>query len=279
MNIDRDSVYPTPTSPSSRAYSSPVPSRPLKSSEQPDSHYEPSKKPIHRILYWLPLLICSIPLLINLLWKAYFSSTLTGANLPDYSGTITSSINSPPVQIDFPEPITESGNYRTLPVQLSYLAYYDITGKVLSTGNYSNLLSVHSRELFDRISSYDLCLAWGPMQNALENKNWKFKNSYILSPTTGRYERTCDVRYDATSIPNMSNFSNNHLIPSSKEIYKTISSIKKGDTVHLVGYLVQVTFNSGPPMTSSLIREDTGCEIIYVTSAKIISCPSCLPSL
>jgi len=67
--------------------------------------------------------------------------------------------------------------------------------------------------------------------------------------------------------------SNNHLITSDKKIQKVIKSMRKGDQIYLRGKLVGYTESDQPEnmyRMTSLVRDDNGCEIIYVEEARIL---------
>lgn len=60
---------------------------------------------------------------------------------------------------------------------------------------------------------------------------------------------------------------NMHMIPANSAIEGKLKQIRKGQVVHLRGYLVRVDASDGWRWVSSLTREDTGagaCELVWV---------------
>ena len=72
---------------------------------------------------------------------------------------------------------------------------------------------------------------------------------------------------------NQSAISNNHLLTADPQIAKTIRSARRGDQIHITGYLVNYKNALGAERHTSTTREDTGqgaCEVLYVTGFQIL---------
>ena len=161
-------------------------------------------------------------------------------------------------------------NVRDVDIDVKKLASYDITGKVEAIKEYNtnaiaNFLSFKGKNIYDYISPIDITLSWGKV--ALdENANHFYSNQYI----TNTY-RAVLSSWDAELDNKLGNdyigthFSNNHLISLDKGIRNEFTKVKVGQVIRIQGYLVYVEDAQGGHWgPSSLVRDDTGCEIIYV---------------
>ncbi len=137
--------------------------------------------------------------------------------------------------------------------KITPLADFQLIAKVLSEEHYRI-----GREA--ELSPVDLALGWGPMA-IQENLN------ALTITQSGRWYHW---RTDNFPIPRRdieTNSANMHFIPANNLIKTKLKSIKKGDTVKLMGYLVHIDGNDGWRWTSSLTRNDTGghsCEVILL---------------
>lgn len=142
-------------------------------------------------------------------------------------------------------------------------AQYKISGRVVSLRHYY-------RDWYSKLSPVDLAMAWGELSTNKYDDDLQFYHS----------DRYYNYRYKGSfpGDPKMiaTHTANEHLIPANKTIFKTLKSIKEGETVELSGQLVDVEWMDktaeGNKMDTSLTRDDVGagaCEIIYVTKVKI----------
>lgn len=141
-------------------------------------------------------------------------------------------------------------------------AEYTLKGVVKSKKKYSDYPS--------QISSYDLALAWGELNDEeiedfitySQSGRWYYYRYKSGTPVSGDYiaEHSANV----------------HIIHKNEEILDQLNNIKEGDFILLKGYLVDVDFTeiqSDSLWKTSLTRSDTGdgaCEILYVESVTII---------
>ena len=224
--------------------------------------------------------VASVPAAIYLNWRFYFQNTLTMKGVPTHIGASPSSIDKDPIQVNL-EGHTESGEYKGKPIQITYKAYYDITGIVTSVRDYWGF------DAYDTLVPRDVCMIWGDLAAQYPNPGMNFAQG----------KRNChasfssDIHIDSSDITvrsgaygskhyNVSLMSNNHLIPSTAEVRNKIFSFGVGDEVRIVGYLARVSYD-GFVLDSSMTREDamydhaTGtCEVIYVTKAEVIKKPN-----
>ncbi len=161
------------------------------------------------------------------------------------------------------EPFQKTVSSKPIPhdeYMLQPQAAFEITARVLSKTKYT----------FDQnadLAPYDLALGWGPMsQHAVLDtlKIWQDHRWYYY-----QYEGN-------PVIPNVEmgkHSANMHLIPDTDDIKNKIKAAKRGDAIHLTGYLVNVTGDGGYYWNSSLTRTDTGdgaCEVVWVKSFEIL---------
>lgn len=141
------------------------------------------------------------------------------------------------------------------------LATYKHRGQIVSTRRYR-------KGYMSDLSPWDYATVWGIVPSLLEHLKFKQMIRYCLFEY--KYGAPLDPEYV------QSHMANNHLIPSTENIRRALSSGKKGDKVILEGYLVNVQAFGAKGSTgiwkSSLVRTDKGggaCEIIYLTKLQI----------
>ena len=234
-------------------------------------HRVPKKKKIRLLaIMFLIIALAAIPAAIYINWRFYFQNTLTTVGVPNYSGMLKSSLKNAPIQINLDGNYSESGEYKGRPIQITYKAYYDITGIVTSVRDY------WSFGAYDTLAPRDLCMIWGDLAERYPSADMRFYHGerfcsfevpaqYINQSRTGALGST---HYGSSLV------SNNHLIPSTAEVRNTILRFSVGDTARIVGYLVRVDYDD-ISLDSSMTRDDviydhtsTTCEIIYVTNAE-----------
>ena len=120
----------------------------------------------------------------------------------------------------------------------------------------------YSYDTESELSPVDLALGWGPMSSDHVIDNLRISQS----------SRFYYYRYqNPPPIPKASiitNSSNMHLIPATRDLDKRLRSIDEGDVVQISGYLADIKRDDGWRWTSSRSRSDSGkgaCEIIFVT--------------
>lgn len=143
--------------------------------------------------------------------------------------------------------------------EITKLATYDITARVLNTNFYNS-------GTLDKLAHRDLALAWG--RTALNKYAKHITFSDFLRP-----DRVMIFKYDSFLVDEIgtselnTTTSNNHIITSTDELKSQLLKIEIGNVVRIKGYLVHVEGNDGSVWgPSSLTRDDTGdgaCEIIY----------------
>lgn len=145
--------------------------------------------------------------------------------------------------------------------ELTNLAAYDITARILSTQDYS-----YGRE--SELSPIDLAVGWGRMSdesvlNQLKISqtgrwmNWRTKGKTLPIPQSEISQHSANM----------------HMIPANSDVEAELMDLYKGQVVHLTGSLVRARAADGWRWTSSLSRTDKGgraCEVFYVESVTVV---------
>ena len=159
-------------------------------------------------------------------------------------------------------------------LSIDYDYAYDIEALVIHTKDYPET------DIGGKLAPRDLALAWGSVAayNEVIDFHWGQSNRWYHW-SANSYEEIAPVALKgmdaATSISLQS--ANNHIIAADNSVKNTIKKIRKGDHVHLKGYLVNISGTASGGKTfswnSSTTRTDTGggsCEVFYVTFAQIL---------
>lgn len=125
-----------------------------------------------------------------------------------------------------------------------------------------------------QLSPVDFALAWGPITQ-------KHYLDHIKFSQDGRWYYykydVADTNLTAEFIRD--NSANTHIVPEPDNVSLRdfLLSLKRGDTVHLKGYLVRISAKDGWHWGSSRTRHDSGdhsCELMYVTEGEQITPPA-----
>lgn len=154
--------------------------------------------------------------------------------------------------------------YRDKEYRVQPITDYEIWGMITTHNNINAWYNYYHDE--DTVNFKDVCLAWGDNIKSGVYQDAKF--------TSGEW--TC--YYEIWGEENIQKFnnlqvSNNHLLTSDKKVQEVIKKMRKGDQVYLKGQLVGYAESNQPAnmyRMTSLVRDDNGCEIIFVEQAKIL---------
>ncbi|MHB8419659.1 MAG: hypothetical protein ACYDCL_16405 [Myxococcales bacterium] len=149
-------------------------------------------------------------------------------------------------------------------VTLTPRATYHLTGYAVET----------SRELLDRwdfVLPLDVAVAWGPVADpaVLERLSFHLSERYL--------SYSYSLEPGLPPLPDLaSHLSNNHLIPSSEDVRRTLDRLGVGDWLSLSGRLVDVRIHDRDgklqlDWPTSLSRTDVGsgsCEVLWVEQAE-----------
>jgi len=156
-----------------------------------------------------------------------------------------------PTQIDLDEGAKLQRGDTTLVTR----ARFELTARVLSREDYR----------FDAgasLAPVDLALGWGRMSDSqvlasIEiSQEQRFYHWHVASFPIPRREIE-------TSSANM------HMIPADDTVRRELAVVKKGEVIHLEGFLVDASRPGGWRWRTSMTRDDTGdgaCELVYVES-------------
>ena len=167
-------------------------------------------------------------------------------------------VESVPEQINFEaKKVLEEHKGYTVAAKASFKG----SARVLSTKRYR----------FDRgakLVPVDLALGWMEMSDQSVIDELK-----ISQRTRFYYWKTKGNSFPIPREKIEHNSANMHMIPSNKQIEKTLKSISKGDIISFEGYLVDASKKDGSfTWNSSMTRTDTGggaCEVVYLLSLNI----------
>lgn len=205
-----------------------------------------------------PLLLVSIGLVVL--------SIFLKDRLPP-AGEILDSLRNEPVQetAELPQPfevIRKGAVYTVTP-----LFHYDLYGMVVSYHNSDSFVDLSHKRWKDYLNVKDLCVIWGKNVESGVYRKMKFSSRDFTCYYTYPDEET--IRLFCESC-----LSNNHLLSADPALIRSIMRTRRGDQIHLRGYLAmydqkQTGFHRG----TSINREDRGngaCETVYVTDFAIL---------
>jgi hypothetical protein len=144
-------------------------------------------------------------------------------------------------------------------ISLATRAYFEITARVLSREDYA-------WDTEAVLAPTDLALGWGRMSDSAVLAGIDISQS-------GRfyYWRTKAWPIPRREIEQSS--ANMHMIPADAGVRGALKRVRKGQLVHIEGFLVDASRAGGWRWNTSLTRGDTGagaCELVYVESLEIV---------
>lgn len=150
--------------------------------------------------------------------------------------------------------------YRGRACRVRPVAEYELWGLVVSHNDIHSVADIyHDRSSVD---TKDLCVVWGENLSRDDYRAVEFESG----PFTCYFRFAEGVRFDMTGA------SNNHLITDRPEVRDAIAGVRVGDQIHLRGLLVDYQMDDweGFWRQSSTVREDSGCEVVFVESLEIL---------
>lgn len=179
----------------------------------------------------------------------------------DYE-TVASFTNMPaPIQEETTGGITKKVDDYT--VNIEFKAKYTLVGKVVEKHHY------FPYKIANKLSQYDIGMAWGVMSDDTYNDHISYKNNGL---------RFLNYRYTNKLVEMLggkeflNSISNNHMIHANNHVLKLLRNVKEGQYIKIEGYLSYVSYKNKRytgTWNSSLSRTDHGdgaCEVIYVTN-------------
>lgn len=149
----------------------------------------------------------------------------------------------------------------------SYLVHphfeYTLAGLVVTQNDLAQSWLERTGFRSDPFNEKDLCVVWGGTAAGGAYRDASFSSGSF----------TCYVEFSGDAAFNMEELSNNHLLPATPAIARTVHDIRVGDQIHLHGHLVDYGVGLACVRTSSTTRTDQGngaCEVIYVDQLAIL---------
>ena len=145
---------------------------------------------------------------------------------------------------------------------------YELYGLVVSYTNCLSWTDYYHQEAKDFINPKDICVIYGENLRNGVYKVMKFNSDAWVCFFTCKkgFEKEMSSKFRGSCL------ANNHLLFADEEINNLIMKVRKGDQVHLKGYLVKYTRKGIEGWrVSSISRYDQGCEVIFVTDFVIIA--------
>jgi hypothetical protein len=197
---------------------------------------------------------------------AFAVSFFTRNRLPG-PGAVLESLRQEPVQTadGLPEPFEATRKNVTYTV--TPLAAYELWGLVVSYHHSASFIDISHKQWNDFLNTKDVCVIWGKNVETGVYKRMTFRNR----------DFTCYFRYPDRETGELFAercLSNNHLLPGDPLVADTVLRARKGDQIHLKGWLVSYGVKGTPyARRSSLSRTDRGngaCEVVYVDEFEIL---------
>ena len=180
---------------------------------------------------------------------------------------ILDSLRSEPVQerAELPPPfevVRKGATYTVAP-----LYNYDLYGMVVSYHNSDSFVDISHKRWKDYLNVKDLCVIWGKNVESDVYLRMKFSSRDFTCYYTYPDEETLRLFRESC-------LSNNHLLSADPSLIRSIMKARRGDQIHLRGYLAmydqkQTGFHRG----TSISRHDRGngaCETVYVTDFAVL---------
>jgi hypothetical protein len=144
---------------------------------------------------------------------------------------------------------------------------YELWGMIVSYHHANSFVDISHEAWNDYINVKDICVLWGKNLESAVYSRMKFRSR----------DFTCFYTYpdeETGRIFSENCLSNNHLLPADSIVAGTIMRAKKGDQVHLKGWLVSYGIKDSPyKRMTSTTRRDRGngaCETVFVNEFEIL---------
>lgn len=139
------------------------------------------------------------------------------------------------------------------------VAEYELWGLVVTHNDITQWYDIYHDDT--SIDTKDLCVIWG------ENLDHDYKK---LKYSSGSWTCYAEWRGDPVTF-HTDKMANNHLITNSDAIREIIDEVEIGDQIHMKGMLVNYKQQGQQKWReSSLIRNDDGCEVVFVEEIEIL---------
>jgi hypothetical protein len=143
-------------------------------------------------------------------------------------------------------------------VTLTPRAYFVVTARVLSRDDYSVGADA-------KLIPEDLALGWGRMSDSAVLADVEITQS-------GRFYYWHVKAFPIPRREIETSSANMHMIPADAGVKRELEKIRKGQVVHIEGFLVDASREDGWRWKTSMTRDDVGagaCELVYVESISV----------
>ncbi len=172
-----------------------------------------------------------------------------------------------PVQTADDLPVPFDVTRKNVSYVVTPLFTYELWGMIVSYHDANSFIDISHRLWNDYINSKDLCVVWGKNVETGVYGRMRFKNRDFTCFYTYPDEETGRVFSEKC-------LSNNHLLPADPIVADAVKRARKGDQIHLKGWLVSYGIKGTPyRRMSSTTRADRGngaCETIFVTDFEVL---------
>lgn len=200
------------------------------------------------------------------LLKAVFIATLVltpvawffKGSLPDRA-EIDPALLQDPVQVQISRP-DFTFEYKGQQCLVRPVTTYELWGLVVSHNNIESIADLYHDST--SVDTKDLCVIWG--------RNLESDDYHRVNFRSGSF--TCYYRYPSGVRFSKRAGSNNHLITDSPSMRELIDEVHVGDQIRLSGMLVNYQMGDWRDFwrSSSLVRNDSGCEVIFVEQLEVL---------
>lgn len=150
--------------------------------------------------------------------------------------------------------------YKGQQCRVKPVATYELWGLVVSHNDIESIADIYHDST--SVDTKDLCVVWG---GNLERDDFR-----EVEYSSGSW--TCYFRYPMGVKFAHHELGNNHLITDDPAIREQIAQVRVGDQIHLEGLLVDYQMDDWQDFwrRSSTVRDDTGCEVVFVEQLEIL---------
>ncbi|MFC5439003.1 hypothetical protein [Rhodanobacter ginsenosidimutans] len=155
--------------------------------------------------------------------------------------------------------LTDGASLQRDGMTLATRAYIDLTARVLSREDYT-------WDAGAKLAPTDLALGWGRMSDSAVLASFDISQS-------GRFfywrTKTWPIPRNEVELST----ANVHMIPADAGVRGALKRVRKGQLVHIEGFLVDASGPNGWRWKTSMTRGDTGagaCELVYVESVQVV---------
>ena len=163
--------------------------------------------------------------------------------------------------------LTQTREGHTYYIQPLYT--YELYGLVVSKHIANSSFSNRAHEQWgDFLNTMDICVLWG--ENALSGI---YQDLEFSSGQWTCFFETKKGKEDSWRDFDLTGIGNNHILPNSEAMAKTLKNVRIGDQIRFKGYLAEYGTNGRLIRGTSTTRTDTGqgaCETVYVEDLEIL---------